>query len=54
MGVFGLSLSSLDVALKTTLMILTIGYTAHKWYLLNKNKWLFLFDKWWCLHRDEL
>ena len=37
-GVFGLSLSSLDVALKTTLMIVTIGYTAHKWYLLNKNK----------------
>tara|TARA_R110000824_G_scaffold219558_1_gene406489 strand:- start:1045 stop:1194 length:150 start_codon:yes stop_codon:yes gene_type:complete len=37
-GTFIFSMTNVDVALKILLLLLTIGYTAHKWYLLNKNK----------------
>ena len=38
MGSLGLSLTNIDIILKLTLLIITIGYTLQKWYLINKNK----------------
>ena len=32
------SLDWLEPSLKVTLLVLTIGYTAHKWYLLKNKK----------------
>ena len=37
LGTFIFSMTNVDVFLKITLLLLTIGYTAHKWYLMNKN-----------------
>jgi len=37
-GTFIFTMSNIDVILKITLLIVTIGYTIHKWYLLNKKK----------------
>ena len=37
-GSFGISMTNIDIALKIILVSVTIGYTAQKWYLLNKNK----------------
>ena len=37
-GTFGISMTNIDIALKILLVIVTIGYTVQKWYLLNKNK----------------
>ena len=34
---FGLSMTSLDNFLKISLLIVTIGYTINKWYLLTKG-----------------
>jgi hypothetical protein len=34
---FTISLTNIDVILKILLIGVTIGYTVHKWYLLNKN-----------------
>jgi hypothetical protein len=36
-GTFGVSMSNLDVVLKITLMLVTIGYTIQKWYIMNKK-----------------
>ena len=36
-GTFCLSMSNLDVVLKITLMLVTIGYTIQKWYIMNKK-----------------
>lgn len=37
--VFGLSLTEIDVILKIVLLLVSIGYTVHKWYLIyGKNK----------------
>jgi hypothetical protein len=36
-GTFGVSMSNLDVALKVTLMLVTIGYTIQKWVIMNKK-----------------
>jgi hypothetical protein len=36
-GTFGISMSNLDVVLKVTLMLVTIGYTIQKWYIMNKK-----------------
>jgi len=36
-GTFIFSMTNIDIFLKITLLILTIGYTAHKWYLMNKR-----------------
>jgi hypothetical protein len=33
-----LSFSNLEAALRIMLVIVTFGYTAHKWYLMNKEK----------------
>ena len=38
MGSLGLSLTDIDVILKIALLIITIGYTLQKWYLMNKKK----------------
>ena len=37
-GAFIVSMSDIDVALKLTLLVVSIGYTVQKWYYLNKNK----------------
>jgi len=37
LGTFIFSMANVDVFLKITLLLLTIGYTAHKWYLMNKR-----------------
>ena len=37
-GTFGISMSNIDIVLKITLMVVTIGYTIQKWYLMNKNE----------------
>jgi len=37
--VFGISLTQVDIILKIFLLLVSIGYTIHKWYLLyGKNK----------------
>jgi hypothetical protein len=33
-----LNFSSIEVGLKIVLTLVVIGYTAQKWYLMNKNK----------------
>ena len=38
MGSLGLSLTDIDIILKIALLIITIGYTLQKWYLMNKKK----------------
>jgi len=38
MGSLGLSLTDIDIILKIALLIITIGYTLQKWYLMNKRK----------------
>jgi len=35
---FTISLSEVEVALKILLLAFSIGYTAQRWYLMNKNK----------------
>ena len=37
-GSFGISMTNIDITLKIVLLLVTIGYTIQKWYLLNKNK----------------
>ncbi len=37
-GAFGISMTNIDIILKIVLVVVTIGYTLQKWYLLNKNK----------------
>jgi hypothetical protein len=34
---FAVSMSSIDVVLKLTLLAVSIGYTVQKWYNLNKK-----------------
>jgi len=38
MGSLGISLTDIDIILKIALLIITIGYTLQKWYLMNKRK----------------
>ena len=38
LGTFLFSMTNIDIALKITLLVVTIGYTLHKWYLLNNKK----------------
>mgnify|MGYP003630342997 FL=1 len=38
LGTFLFSMTNIDIALKITLLVVTIGYTLHKWYLLNRKK----------------
>jgi len=37
LGTFLFSMTNVDIVLKVILLLVTIGYTVHKWYLLNKN-----------------
>jgi len=37
LGTFIFSMANVDVFLKIILLLLTIFYTAHKWYLMNKR-----------------
>ncbi len=37
-GTFGISMTNIDIVLKIILVLVTIGYTVQKWYLLNKKK----------------
>ena len=36
-GTFAISMSHIDMILKITLLVLSVGYTAQRWYLLNKE-----------------
>jgi len=38
LSTFAISMSQVDTILKLTLLAVSIGYTAHKWWLLTKNK----------------
>ena len=38
LGAFAISLTEVELLLKVTVLIVTIGYTVQKWYLMNKNK----------------
>jgi len=38
MGTLGISLTDIDIILKIALLLITIGYTLQKWYLMNKKK----------------
>jgi hypothetical protein len=38
MGSLGVSLTDIDIILKIALLVITIGYTLQKWYLINKTK----------------
>jgi len=38
MGSLVLSLTDIDIILKIALLVITIGYTLQKWYLMNKRK----------------
>jgi len=35
---FAISFAQIEMALKITLLLLSIGYTAQRWYLMHKNK----------------
>ena len=37
LGTFIFSMSNVDVILKVILLVVTIGYTLNKWWLLNKS-----------------
>eukprot|EP01052_Picozoa_sp_SAG31_P012679 SAG31_NODE_746_length_12401_cov_7.236872_20_plen_52_part_00 len=37
LGTFLFSMTNIDIVLKIILLLLTIGYTSHKWYLMNKR-----------------
>lgn len=40
-GTFAISFAQIEMALKITLLAITIGYTAQRWYIMynqNKNK----------------
>ena len=34
---FAISFAQIEMALKITLLLLTIGYTAQRWYLMHKE-----------------
>lgn len=37
-GALALSLTEVEAILKVAVLIITIGYTIHKWWLMNKKK----------------
>jgi hypothetical protein len=37
-GTFAISMSQIDMILKITLLFLSVGYTAQRWYLLDKER----------------
>ena len=36
-SILAISMTKIDVVLKLTLLIVSIGYTVNKWYLMNKK-----------------
>jgi hypothetical protein len=38
LGAFAISLTEVELLLKVTVLLVTIGYTIQKWYLMNKEK----------------
>ncbi len=38
MSSLAISFTEIDMALKLLLLVVTIGYTINKWYLMNKKK----------------
>jgi hypothetical protein len=38
LGAFAISLTEVELLLKVTVLLVTIGYTVQKWYLMNKEK----------------
>ena len=36
-GSLGISMTQIDIGLKVFLLLITIGYTVQKWYLMNKR-----------------
>ena len=44
--VLGVSMTEIDVILKILLLLVSIGYTIHKWYLMyGKNKWAYIVQR---------
>lgn len=37
LGAFTLSLTEVELLLKVAVLLVTIGYTINKWYLMNKK-----------------
>lgn len=37
-GTLAMSMTEIETALKIILLVASIGYTAHRWYLLHKEK----------------
>ena len=37
LGTFLFSMTNIDIVLKIILLVVTIGYTINKWWLLNKD-----------------
>lgn len=37
-GALAFSLTEVEAILKVAVLIITIGYTIHKWWLMNKKK----------------
>lgn len=37
-GALAFSLTEVEAILKVAVLIITIGYTVHKWWLMNKKK----------------
>ena len=35
---FAISFLQIDMVLKIALLVVSIGYTGHKWWIMNKNK----------------
>lgn len=38
LGAFAISMTEVELILKITVLVVTIGYTIQKWYLMNKDK----------------
>jgi len=38
LSAFAISMTEVELLLKITILIVSIGYTLQKWYLMNKNK----------------
>jgi hypothetical protein len=38
LSAFAISMTQVELVLKITVLLVSIGYTAQKWYLMNKEK----------------
>ena len=37
-GALGISMTEIELVLKVMVLMATLGYTIHRWYLMNKEK----------------